>query len=92
MRVNTAPTVKSVNQEGTVVKSLSPEQELRRTVMACLLWEESFYEDGQTVAERMTALIKVGFDKTAAMAIEAREKMKLRHVPLLLARTGEDGG
>lgn len=87
MRVNTAPTVKSVNQEGTVVKSLSPEQELRRTVMACLLWEESFYEDGQTVAERMTALIKkVGFDKTAAMAIEAREKMKLRHVPLLLAR------
>ena len=58
MRVNTAPTVKSVNQEGTVVKSLSPEQELRRTIMACLLWEESFYEDGQTVAERMTALIK----------------------------------
>ncbi len=87
MRVNTAAVAQTVNYEGTVVKNLSPEQELRRTVMACLLWENQFYESGEDAATRIVGLVKkVGFDKTAAMAIEAREKMKLRHVPLLLAR------
>jgi 60 kDa SS-A/Ro ribonucleoprotein len=87
MRVNTAAVAKTVNHEGTPVKALSPEQELRRSVLACMLWEGGFYESGQDAAARISALVKkVGFDKTAAIAIEAREKMKLRHVPLLLAR------
>ena len=87
MKTNVKAVPQTLNAEGTVVKSLTPEQELRRTVMACLLFEDTFYENGEDVAVRMTNLVKkVGFDKTAAMAIEAREKMKLRHVPLLLAR------
>lgn len=87
MRVNTAAVAQTVNHEGTVVKRLSPEQELRRTAMTCMLWEDSFYESGEDAATRITALVKkVGFDLTASLAIEAREKMKLRHVPLLLAR------
>lgn len=87
MRTNVAASATTLNAEGTVVKSLTPEQELRRTVMACLLWEDSFYESGEDIGTRLIGLVKkVGFDKTAAMAIEAREQMKLRHVPLLLAR------
>src|SRR5690242_15637897 len=73
--------------EGAIAKHISPEQELRRTVMACLLWENTFYEDGLAIADRISALIpKVGAEKVSAIAIEAREKMKLRHVPLLLCR------
>lgn len=87
MKTNTAAVAKTVNAEGTPVKALSPEQELRRSVMACMLWEDSFYESGEAIAARISGLIKkVGFDKTATLAIDAREKMKLRHVPLLLAR------
>jgi len=73
--------------EGGIAKHINAEQQLRRSVMACMLWEKSFYEDGMDVAERIQELVpKVAPDKVAAMAIEAREKMKLRHVPLLLVR------
>jgi len=51
------------------------------------LWEDQFYEDGQSVAQRIVETIpKVAPTTVAAMAIEAREQMKLRHVPLLLVR------
>lgn len=90
MRTNvktSTPTPTALNAEGTVVRALTPEQELRRTVMTCLLWEDSFYEGGVGVAERIKDLIpRVGFDKVARMAFLARTEMKLRHVPLLLAR------
>lgn len=73
--------------EGAIARRINHEQELRRTVMACLLWEDTFYEDGISVTDRITSLIpKVGSEKVSAIAIEAREKMKLRHVPLFLCR------
>lgn len=73
--------------EGAPARALPPELQLRRSVMACMLWEDSFYEDGQSVAERILAAAeKVSFDKAAAIAIEACERMKLRHAPLFLAR------
>jgi len=73
--------------EGGLAKRLTPEQELRRTVMACLLWEDTFYEDGVSVADRIGALVKVCNPKVVAeMAVEARSVMHLRHVPLLLCR------
>ena len=28
-------------------------QQLRRSVLACLLWEDSFYESGQSIADRI---------------------------------------
>lgn len=60
---------------------------LRRSVMAHLLWEDQFYEDGQSMADNIKALIpqvdpQVVFDIT----VEARTKQKLRHVPLFIAR------
>lgn len=89
MRVNTAARVgqDQLTHEGAVARVLNPEQQLRRSVMACMLWENTFYEDGQSVTDRIAAIVeKVKFEKVAEIAIEAREKMKLRHAPLFLAR------
>lgn len=71
--------------EGGRAKHINPEQQLRRSVMACMLWESTFYESGEDIAERVANTIpKVKPDTVAAMAIEAREKMKLRHMPLFM--------
>jgi hypothetical protein len=60
---------------------------LRRAVMACLLWEDLAYQSGASVADNIRALIpQVAPSVVAAIAIEAREKQKLRHVPLLIVR------
>jgi hypothetical protein len=73
--------------EGAKAKHINPELQLRRAVMACLLWEKQFYEDGQDIADRIKSLIPlVSPQKCADIAVEARTKMKLRHVPLLIAR------
>jgi hypothetical protein len=73
--------------EGAPAKQISPELQLRRSVLACMLWEDQFYEDGVAIAGRIRELVaKVPAEKVAALAIEAREKMKLRHAPLLLVR------
>ena len=73
--------------EGAPAAVLTPEQALRRSVLACMLWEKQFYEDGVTIAERIAALVpRVEAAQVAALAIEAREQMKLRHAPLLLVR------
>lgn len=76
-----------VTHEGGRAVRLTPDSELRRTVMACLLWEDNFYESGVSSAQRITDLVsKCKPDSVASMAIEAREAMNLRHVPLLLCR------
>ena len=60
---------------------------LRRSVLACMLWEDEFYEDGVAIAGRIRELVpKVDAAKVAALAAEARTAMKLRHAPLLLVR------
>lgn len=75
------------NHEGVVVQRVGAEAQLRRAVMACMLWEDSFYEDGQSIVERIAALVsEVAADKVADIAIEARSVQNLRHVPLLIAR------
>lgn len=71
--------------EGAKAAPMNAEQALRRSVMSCLLWESEFYEDGQEIAERIGKLsADVAVDKLAAIAIDARERGNLRHVPLLL--------
>jgi len=72
--------------EGAIAKRITPEQELRRSVMACLLWEDQFYEDGVQIAKRIESLVaKVSPLEVRKIAVEARTKMKLRHVPLHIA-------
>lgn len=73
--------------EGAAAQHINAEQQLRRSVMACMLWEDSFYESGESIAARIaTAVAHCDPAKVATIAIEAREKMKLRHVPLLIVR------
>jgi len=73
--------------EGAPARAVSPELALRRSVLACLLWESQFYEDGVEIAGRIQELVpRVAASQVAALAVEAREKMKLRHAPLLLVR------
>jgi 60 kDa SS-A/Ro ribonucleoprotein len=73
--------------EGAPARPISSELQLRRSVLACLLWENQFYEDGVEIAGRIAELVpKVDAERVAALAVEAREHMKLRHAPLLLVR------
>lgn len=86
MKTNIAPT-KVYTHEGGLASHIKPIDELRRTVLACLLWEESFYEAGESVADRIKHLVPMcSPTDVAEVAIEAREQQHLRHAPLLLVR------
>lgn len=72
--------------EGHPAVPIDAERQLRRAVMACLLFEDQFYESGQSISDRIKDLVqKVPSDKVAAVMVEARQKMLLRHVPLSMA-------
>lgn len=82
---------KAVNNNRTHEGASSPTQkpldELKRSVLACLLWEDTFYESGENVVERIKKLIpQVNAQDVCDLAIQARTEMNLRHVPLLLVR------
>jgi hypothetical protein len=86
-RLNLLNLIRPRTHEGARARSISTELQLRRSVLACLLWESQFYEDGVEIAGRIAELVpKVAAENVAALAIEGREKMKLRHAPLLLVR------
>jgi 60 kDa SS-A/Ro ribonucleoprotein len=75
------------------VAGLKPLDQLKRSVLACFLWEGEFYEDGQSIADRIRATAeKCKPEDVAALALTARKVHNLRHVPLLLlevlTRTG----
>lgn len=91
MKTNTQRAVPRIyTHEGAVAVPINPIQQLRRSVMANMLWEDSFYEDGVSIATRIqdtTAEVlaeKNGPQVVADIACEARTQFKLRHVPLLL--------
>lgn len=85
MKTNATKTLKT--HEGAPAKHINAELQLRRSLMSCMLWEDGFYEDGQSIAERIASLVPmIDPSKVAAMAIESREKMKLRHAPLWVVR------
>ncbi|MGN1288314.1 MAG: TROVE domain-containing protein [Bradyrhizobium sp.] len=79
--------MRAFTREGARGKRFTPEMELRRALLNCLLWENQFYEDGVAIADRIKALVPlVAPERTAELAIAARETMKLRHAPLLVVR------
>lgn len=66
---------------------ISNTQQLRRSVLSCLLWEDEFYEGGQAIGKRIAELVQqVPAHEVLQLAIEAREQQHLRHVPLMLVR------
>lgn len=87
MKINQQSAAAPRTHEGGPAIPSSPSRELRRAVCACLLWEDQFYESGQSIANRIASLVKLcPAAEVAALAIEARTKFHLRHVPLLLVR------
>lgn len=71
--------------EGAKASHISPIQQLRRSVLSCMLWEDTFYESGQDIATRIKSnAALVTPQQLASLAIEARQKFHLRHTPLLL--------
>lgn len=65
----------------------SPVRELQRSIATCFLWEDGFYEDGTTVAQRIHDLVQKIPDTNllSKMAIACRNTWRLRHAPLWLA-------
>ena len=73
--------------EGAVAAKITPYDELYRSVMACLLFEDNFYESGESISDRIQTLVqKVNNEKVLELIKEAKFKMYLRHAPLLLAK------
>lgn len=87
------PVVARTFEGGPVTDVLSKEQELRRAVLTCMLWENEFYRNGHDTATRIRSLAtQLPFDTVAKLAVEAREQFKLRHVPLWLLVSLVDSG
>lgn len=79
------PTTPIYTHEGAPAVKTSPVNELRRSVLACLLWEDQFYESGEDIAARILRLAQeVDPVIVANLADEARHRFKLRHAPLML--------
>ena len=71
--------------EGAPASAIKPVEELKRSVMSCLLWEDSFYEDGIAIADRVKELTaKVSQEEARQILMDAKFKSKLRHMPLYL--------
>lgn len=85
-KINVAK-ARPLTHEGSKAFNINAELQLRRSVMSCMLWEDQFYEDGMSISDRISKTIPlVKPEKVSDIAIEARENMKLRHVPLLIVR------
>lgn len=86
-KINTRTVSKRKTHEGGKAQIIDAEKQLVRSVMACMLWEKSFYENGEDIAHRIKTLVHSCSPVFAAnVAVNAREQMKLRHVPLLICR------
>lgn len=88
MRLNTSAVSIAVTHEGAKADPhAKPAQALLRAVSTCLLWESTFYESGSEIAANIESLCaQVSAEDLAAVAIEARTRLHLRHVPLFLVR------
>lgn len=85
MKINTKPKFTEITHEGAQAAYLNTKQKLRRSVLSCLLWEREFYEDGEDISTRVYELAqKRPAEEIAELAIEARTRYKLRHIPLVL--------
>lgn len=88
MRTNRATTLPPITtHEGAPARHITPLLELRRSALSALLFEDAFYEKGTKQAARVAALIpQCRPGDVAALAMECRSRMYLRHMPLFLIR------
>lgn len=95
-RTNTKPRARvgtgTTTFEGGPARILDAEPQLKRAVLSCLLWEDTFYESGQDIATRIKTLTSSILSERRAegvafvrdLMIDARQKHRLRHAPLWL--------
>lgn len=75
------------HEGGPAIQHQTPIQQLRRLSLACLLWEDGFYESGVSIVDHIKRLVPLCDPRDVAkLAIQAREEQRLRHLPLLLCR------
>lgn len=87
MRLNSSVRQDPVyTHQGARASIITPEQKLLRLTSACLLWEDTFYVDGKTIAEQIEEnAAKVSEDTLIQLARTLKFKNRLRHIPLLIA-------
>lgn len=84
---------KFTHEGGVAVPHLSSIEQLRRSVMSCMLWESEFYEDGQSIYDRIVDTAKnVDVTSLCHLAVEVREQGNLRHVSLVLLLAAVERG
>lgn len=83
MKTNVKKT--SPNAYGNQTRELTAYEKLQRSVINCLLWEDTFYEDGESIADRIKKYMKqVTPEQARSVLKEAKVDNKLRHMPLFL--------
>ena len=83
MKINTPN--HTFTHEGAIATNLTSYQQLRRATLACMLFEDTFYEDGKSICHRIKKLCEsCSCDEIMDVALDASETYYLRHVPLQL--------
>lgn len=86
--VNTEATVgrrTSRTFEGAPARKTTGMEELRRAALSCLMWENTFYESGSDLAERLANCVpRVDPEELGGFIVDLRTEYNLRHVPLFL--------
>ena len=94
-RLNTAEKTARTGytHEGAKTIKSSPEKELRRAVLCCMLWEDTFYESGEDIGSRIQRLAaQCSPEFIAKLTDEARNIYRIRHASLWLAVGALKGG
>ena len=69
--------------QGGKADRVSKFEELQRTAAACLLWEDGFYESGDSIAARIALLVPQCDEEDLNMlVVQMRTVQHLRHAPL----------
>lgn len=72
---------------GVYAANQDAEKQLRRIVMANMLWEDCHYDGWEQIEEQIKSLIPlIAPQKVFDIAFEARTQQKLRQIPLFIAR------
>lgn len=75
----------SPNAYGNQTRELTAYEKLQRSAINCLLWEDTFYEDGVSIADRIKEYMgQVTPEQARSVLKEAKVDNKLRHMPLFL--------
>lgn len=90
MRMNLRPRMPAATTHEGAPATTSPKlQQLERLVLTCMLWEDTYYVDGVTVAERIRTLSQELCQEGKGLqvlnlATKARQVWNLRHAPLMV--------